>query len=317
MRALRGLTWTTLGVIALTIVWGAYVRASGSGAGCGSHWPLCNGQVLPSTQSLQTRIEFIHRLSSALSIVLVFALSLGIWRSIRRRELPEGIAQPLGRYAVLISVCIIVEALIGAALVVFELVGFDRSLKRTFSIAAHFVNTLVLLYGLMQIALFLRPAFLHQGWKAERDAYGRIFLTSLALVGIAGSITALGDTLFPATSLQEGMAQDWASGAHFLIRLRVLHPLLATAFVVGSLAWVGEWLRSPLPVGTRKTGQVLMLVLVGNLSLGLTNLLLLAPIWLQLVHLSTAVGLWMLGTTWVHFIERSGFADATLAARTH
>ncbi len=39
--------WGVLLWNVLVALWGAYVRATGSGAGCGSHWPTCNGEILP------------------------------------------------------------------------------------------------------------------------------------------------------------------------------------------------------------------------------------------------------------------------------
>jgi heme A synthase len=62
------------------ILWGAYVRATGSGAGCGSHWPLCNGALFPATANTQTTIEFTHRVTSAVSLVLVAILLILCWR---------------------------------------------------------------------------------------------------------------------------------------------------------------------------------------------------------------------------------------------
>jgi heme A synthase len=71
--------WFVLGVNLLVILWGAYVRATGSGAGCGSHWPSCNGEVIPRSPSSETMIEFTHRLTSGLALILVaILLVLGI-----------------------------------------------------------------------------------------------------------------------------------------------------------------------------------------------------------------------------------------------
>jgi cytochrome c oxidase assembly protein subunit 15 len=64
-------TRVNLAYTLLVILWGAYVRASGSGAGCGAHWPLCNGEVLPRPERIQTVVEFMHRGSSGVSLTLV------------------------------------------------------------------------------------------------------------------------------------------------------------------------------------------------------------------------------------------------------
>ena len=66
--------WAVLAANLLVILWGAYVRASGSGAGCGSHWPLCNGEVVPHSPRIQTVIEFTHRAMSGVALLAVVAL---------------------------------------------------------------------------------------------------------------------------------------------------------------------------------------------------------------------------------------------------
>ncbi|MFN8454080.1 MAG: COX15/CtaA family protein [Anaerolineae bacterium] len=68
--------WTVLAYNLAVILWGAFVRASGSGAGCGSHWPLCNGEVIPRTPQMETLVEFTHRLTSGLALLLVIGLTI-------------------------------------------------------------------------------------------------------------------------------------------------------------------------------------------------------------------------------------------------
>src|SRR5260370_34132353 len=71
------------------IVWGAYVRATGSGAGCGSHWPLCNSDFLPTTPQTQTVIEFTHRVTSGVSLGLVALLLIWCWRRTTKGDWPR------------------------------------------------------------------------------------------------------------------------------------------------------------------------------------------------------------------------------------
>ncbi|NOT09425.1 MAG: hypothetical protein HOP28_14615 [Gemmatimonadales bacterium] len=141
--------WGVLGVNLFVILWGALVRATGSGAGCGRHWPLCNGQVLPQSPATNTLIEFTHRATSGVALLLVIALW---WWS--RRAFPAG---HRARRAALWSLgLIVVEALIGAGLVLFELVENDDSLFRVAYLSGHLLNTFVLLGALALTAWWAR-----------------------------------------------------------------------------------------------------------------------------------------------------------------
>jgi len=72
--ALRRFAWGVLAYFIAVILWGTLVRATGSGAGCGNHWPLCNGVVIQHSASVNTMIEFTHRLTSGLSFFAVVGL---------------------------------------------------------------------------------------------------------------------------------------------------------------------------------------------------------------------------------------------------
>jgi heme a synthase len=109
------------------------------------------------------------------------------------------------------------------------------------------------------------------------------------LVAIAGAITALGDTLFPAHTLAEGVRNDFSSTASFLIRLRIIHPVLALAAgVVIALIAIPEYKarRSPL------AGWLLALF-AAQIAAGAASILLQAPLALQLLHLLIADALWI------------------------
>ena len=120
------------------IVWGAYVRASGSGAGCGSHWPLCNGEIIPRTPTLQTLVEYSHRLTSGLALLLVVGLVVWAFRAYER-------AHPVRRWAALSGLFILTEALVGAGLVLFEYVAENKSVARAYWMAGHLINTYLML----------------------------------------------------------------------------------------------------------------------------------------------------------------------------
>jgi cytochrome c oxidase assembly protein subunit 15 len=278
---------SVLGFNLLVILWGAYVRASESGAGCGRHWPLCNGTVVPPSSTTATLIEYAHRTSSGLALVLVVVL----WWWGRKVFAPGHRAR---RAAATALVFIITEALIGAGLVLLGLVGRDDSPGRAAYLALHLLNTFLLLAALALTALWAKSEapLLHPG-RGGAPWLLAVGLIAVLLVGMTGAITALGDTLFPSASLAAGFRADATPTAHLLIRLRVLHPVLAllTGVYLSSLGWLLARVR-PLSSQNRWNPALRGLVML-QLGVGLTNLLMLAPVFLQIAHLLIADLLWI------------------------
>jgi cytochrome c oxidase assembly protein subunit 15 len=280
-------SWRTLAYTLAVVLWGAFVRATGSGAGCGDHWPVCNGEVVPRAPSVQTLIEYTHRVTSGLALVLAVVLCVWGLRAHAR-------GNPVRRGAVLSLVFMVTEALVGAGLVLFQMVARNTSTARAYWMAAHLINTFVVVGGLALTAWWAggREKVERRGQGLTGWLVGASLLGVLGL-GVSGAIAALGDTLFPATSLAEGLAQDVSPTAHVLLRLRVLHPVLAVG--VGALVVVAammvERLR-PSPEVRRAAWQLRVLYAV-QLMAGVVNLVLLAPVWMQLVHLLLADAVWI------------------------
>ena len=187
--------WVTLGLTLFVILWGAFVRASGSGAGCGSHWPLCNGEMVPHSPAWATVVEFGHRVSSGVSLLLV----IGLWWGARRRF---AAGNPVRRAAGWSLFFMVTEALIGAGLVLFEYVADDARVARGFWVSGHLVNTFLLVGSMAACAAWA------SGWKPGglrgQGGVAGLLLTALAgvlLLAMGGAVTALGDTLFPAATL--------------------------------------------------------------------------------------------------------------------
>ena len=279
--------WATLVAILGVILWGAFVRATGSGAGCGSHWPLCNGEVVPRSPTTATLIELGHRLTSGLAALLVVGLVAGAWRGF-----PRGHAVRRGALAAL--VLMVLEALIGAGLVLLEHVAGDASIARAWWVSGHLVNTFLLVAALTLTA-----------WGATHDArlslrgagtLAAVLAAALAavlVVGVSGAVTALGDTLFPAASLAEGEAQTFSDTAHLFVRLRVWHPLLALAaggLVLAAAQHAGR-ARPSAPVS--RAARLALGALVLQIGVGVANVTFLAPVPLQLLHLLLADLLWI------------------------
>ncbi len=284
--------WLTLGFLMLVILWGAFVRATGSGAGCGSHWPLCNGVVVPREARTETLIEFAHRVSSALSGLMVLGLWVWAFRLYPKRHVVR-----LG--ATLSLVFIVTESLLGAGLVLFEWVADNASVGRAISMALHLVNTYLLLAAVTMTAWWANEAILGRERPLRLRGQGRVGwlvgggLLLLLVLGVSGAVTALGDTLFPAGSLTEGIAQDFLPTAHFLVRLRVYHPLIA--IVTGIyLALAARAVAAERPGGnTRRLARILITIVAIQLVAGFVNVILLAPVWMQIVHLLLADVMWI------------------------
>jgi heme A synthase len=277
--------WAVLGYNVLVVLWGAYVRATGSGAGCGNHWPLCNGELAPRAPRLETIIEFTHRVTSGLSLLAVFALWL--WS---RRLYPRG---HRARMAAALSVAFLVtEALLGAGLVLFRYVERNASAGRAAYLSAHLANTQVLLAVLTLTAWFAPRPAKWPGWRAAP----RLLLAALSVavvVSVTGAIAALGDTLFPAASIAEGVRQEFNATSSLLLRLRLLHPAFAVAGGLFLLYAASSALRLRLPAEARRAAWLAAVFVLLQVAAGGVNILLLAPVWMQLAHLLIADLLWI------------------------
>lgn len=287
MLSLARTAWLVLGYNLAVIAWGAYVRATGSGAGCGAHWPLCDGRLVPRNLGIATMIEYSHRITSGLALISVVALLLWV-----RKACPAG--HPARRGALMTVVFMLTEAAVGAGLVLFELVADNATMARALFMAVHLTNTFILVGWLALTAWWLSGG----DDVALREAPGRTavvagLLGALMVVGVSGAIAALGDTLFPARTLADALAADLSPTSHVLIRLRVLHPALAIATAV-LLIVAAPWLarRSDEPAAPRLARAVAALA-VSQLVAGVVNVMLLAPVWMQLLHLLLADALWI------------------------
>lgn len=285
--ALAGIT---LAGNVVVILQGAFVRATGSGAGCGSHWPTCNGTIVPLGATTETMIEFSHRLLSLVVLVLGAWLLRRAWRL--RADRPG-----LFAFAALSFGFLIIEALLGAATVLLGLTGENVSMARGLMVAVHLVNSLLLIGALTGTVMYawMSARGRSLSWPLELGRQGTLTtVLSVGLIGMlvlmfSGGIAAMGNTMFPSTSVAAGIAADFDPASHPLIRLRILHPMIAITvgiylFVSLGIAW---WIK---PVaGGRSLVQALFAVYLVQLAIGTINLALLAPIALQLLHLGFAV----------------------------
>ena len=287
-QSLARFAWSVLVYNVAVILWGAYVRATGSGAGCGSHWPLCNGEVIPRSPSVDTLIEYSHRLTSGLALIGVVVLLVWVWRATTG-------GHPARRGAAWSMVFMLTEAAVGAGLVLFELVADNASLARALFMGVHLLNTFLLLAALSLTAWWTSggPALAPLAHRRAAIPLALLAL-GLLLVSSSGAIAALGDTLYPSSSLSTALQADLSPTSHVLIRLRALHPLLAVAIGLGVafLPLRGASL-APLPGPTRWLPRAVRGLALFQIGLGFLNVVLLAPVWMQIVHLLVADLLWI------------------------
>lgn len=276
--------WGVVLLNIVVIVWGAFVRATGSGAGCGDNWPLCQGEVIPRPESIETVIEFSHRVTSGLALISVVVLLIWAFRAF-----PKGSVVRKGAVASMIFM--ILEALIGAALVLLEYVAFNVSVGRAIWMGGHLINTFLLMAALTLTAWWGQggqPLRLRNqgavGWTLLGAVVGMLVL------GVSGAITALGDTLV----LTGGISPAENALVATLVDLRIFHPLIA--FVVGALVGLAAWVAMKQRPGqtTQRLGRTIIALYVVQLLVGSLNVALKAPVWLQLVHLAITTTIWIL-----------------------
>jgi heme a synthase len=285
--ALRRFAWGVLAYFIAVILWGGLVRATGSGAGCGDHWPLCNGTVIQHSARIDTMIEFTHRITSGLSFFSVVAL---LWWTFART--PRG---HLARVAAIASVAFtLIEAAIGAFLVKLGLTAQSQSPLRAPYLALHLTNTLLLLAALTLTAHLLsrRNGYMRKQIRFVAPFGAIASIVVVLIVGVTGSLAALGDTLFPASSLGEALSQDFSATSGWLVRWRWTHPtvaVLASVFLIWLLLRAA---KQRTQWDNRRLTVLILILLVAQYVLGLLDVVYLAPVWLQIAHLLGADLLW-------------------------
>lgn len=278
-RGLGPFALATVAVMVVVILWGAVVRATGSGAGCGANWPLCNGVVFPLHHPrLATLIEFTHRATTGVCSALYFLVLVWIFHARPRGDRAR-------KAAVWSGLLIITEALLGRALVLHGWVDRNTSDMRAVMQCIHFTNTLLLLAAFTLMWWWLRP----RAEATPQDELTRTLaytsLLATIVVGATGSVAALADTLFPAASLRAGIAADFSASAPLLVHMRWMHPASSVVAVLCS-AWLAFRLR-------KNASRWLLRLLAIQVVLGVGDVLLLAPTWMQVLHLLFADLLWM------------------------
>lgn len=284
-RGLRAYAWGVLAYNVAVILWGAAVRATGSGNGCGDHWPLCNGSVFEHHPTVASMIEYAHRATSGIALFAVIGLLVWTFRGTAKRH--------LARIAAVLSLIFILnEALIGALLVLLGMTANNESPARAAYLSLHLTNTLLMLAAIALTAHFLsrRSGFMRDG--VERHSIGASIagLAAIIVTGVTGSLAALADTLHPATNLRAAFLQDFSGRGDWLVRIRWVHPaaaVLAGLFVLWLILLGGR------TAANRMLAAGLAGLLLLQYALGVADLTLLAPLSMQILHLLGADLVWI------------------------
>ena len=280
MRPVARLAWVTLGFFILVVLWGAVVRATGSGGGCGSNWPLCNGDYFPHHPRLATIIEFTHRSTSGVCTGLLIALGIFTFRATPRGH--------HARKAVLwAGFLLITEALLGAMLVLRHYVEANISTGRIVAQSIHLTNTMLFMAALALTAWFLTQDTAMGVTPRASRSIAVLSIVSTLLVSATGSLAALADTLFPSSSLAAALNADISAASPTIVRMRWMHPAAAALSVVCVLLLLrAVTMRPPM-------ARVVATLLALQFVLGIGDVLLLAPIWMQVLHLLGADLYWI------------------------
>ena len=269
----------------LSILAGAIVRATGSGDGCGASWPTCNGKVLPSLNTTSEIIEFSHR--SISGILLIITLLLFI------KSKDQGTPSLHKRIINYLTFFVLLEALIGAVIVIYEWVGLNSSLPRIIAVPLHLVNTFALLAFYTLIFFLLRES--ENDLENFFDQRLKIAFILFFLTGATGSITALADVLFPSASFIEGLSDDFDSTSEILTRLRIVHPIVSTVL---SIFLFSESNRFKNIFGIN--ASAIKILVITGVVLGTLNVVSNIILPLSILHLLLA------DLLWITYIYKSG-----------
>lgn len=274
--------WLLFAYTLLVILWGAWVRISHSGDGCGDSWPLCQGEFIPSASSGKTWVEYTHRAMSGLYGLVV----IGLWLWLRKD--PRPFVRRAGHLTLFFT---LTEALLGAKLVVFGLVAENQSWGRTLVMSLHQINSLLL------SGSSFAWAFLFGQSRAAFRARSLVSALLFLIISVTGAWAALSTTLFPTQDLWEGLMRDFSPQSHHLLRLRVLHPL--SALLGGGGLAVFFWMKAFEEGPERRLHTQTALAIIGALIFGVATLVMLTPVWMKLAHLLLAHLLWAVLLRWM------------------
>jgi heme A synthase len=285
--------WLVLAYNLVVILWGVFLRASLSGDGCGEHWVTCGGEFIPSAPQLKTQIEFFHRITTTIAgFAVIILLISAIVKWFKEKSTQNKLILKMSLASLIF---IIIEGIIGGLLVLTGNTAANWTPTRPFWMAAHLVNTFTL------VAVLVLTAWFGSGGKSfslsklprKEAILFVVAILGIFLVGMSGSIAALSSMLFPSSTLSEGIAKDFSATSHYLLRLRVFHPILSVSLGL-FLLLLAVWVKREVDnLWVNRWANVLSLLVLLQFVSGAITLFLLAPIVMQLIHLFLADAVWI------------------------
>lgn len=275
------------------LLFGAFVRASLSGDGCGVNWPFCGPAILPDTSQLKSLIEFGHRVSSSV-LFMGAVLGLYAWSIFL---FPKGhFNRRSAGFALLFT---LVSGLIGAVLVKWSLVVFDKSVARAVVMSLHLCNNYFLLASLLGACL---PESIYSGFRARGGGgLGALLWSSAAgmfVLAVTGAVSAMGKTawameLAAARTVADRLSMHVGEEAPAILKGGAIHPLIATSVMILVLFACRYAVREKGGEQVESWAQAVTWGFVAQMAIGVINLAMSAPIWLQLLHLALALATWI------------------------
>ena len=294
--------WGVLTYTMAVILWGYFLRISESGDGCGTDWPLCSGELVPAGAGFPTWVEFTHRASSGLTLILVVVLASLAVRSFGR-------GHPVRRATLAALLFTVTESLFGAILVVFGWVAGDVSVGRVLIRPFHVTNTFLLM-GALGLTAWWASRRVDRTTSLGKPESRRFRAAGAGLLALAatGSWAGLAGTAFPAETVLAGLTQ-YLDPEHLLVYLRTAHPLVAVLALVLLVRATGMSLRPGGGAVERRLTRVVWTLGAAQPVAGALTVVLLHPTGLRLLHIALADLLWLATLfLWSTHVERTAAA---------
>ena len=294
LERLAKYAWFVLAYNLVVILWGVFLRASLSGDGCGEHWVTCGGEFIPSAPQLKTQIEFFHRITSSLAGFAVIGLLVSsIVKWAREKSAQNKLVL---KVSIASFIFIFIEGILGGLLVLTGNTAANWTPTRPFWMAAHLINTFTLIALLALTAWFASGGKSFSLFKSNRKVFIllAIGVVGIFIIGMSGSIAALSSMLYPSSTLSEGIAKDFSASSHYLLRLRVFHPILSIMTGI-FLVFLAGWFKAQAKESfwVKRWANILIILIGIQFASGAVTLLFLAPIVMQLIHLFLADMVWI------------------------